>query len=277
MGEDHDPVDEAVRFRSHTGFAYQGGEVAAQVGGPGIAAINSPAPDRPAAVYMRRLSLFGSTGALPYEFTEWVTRAGPDGEPLRECADIALHRPLSLAYAASERLRPGAAYERRGGAAGWSKHDPYLAPALRAAGLFQLPAPQYRLAGVMARLAKSPYAGQGSLNAHLHSGLRSCYSWQPRQTQTPVPPRGSSFVGPMGWAEFRQFLPPNREPPDVPLYDLLALSPVRHPPVHRGIAPQPGESYRRPTPGGPPVVSNWRSIQRRLADRYDSVRGVRQF
>lgn len=225
VGEDATPSSEAVRFRSDTGMTDLGGEVAA---------VEPPAAGRPAEVFLRWLSLFGANGTLPHEITDLVNRAGKEGEPLHEFADAFLHRPLSLAYAASERLRPGAAYERRGGAAGWSKDDPYLAAALKAAGLFHLPDELAdRLAGVLAPLARyagTPAALAAAASAHLGVPVRVL----PRIHRPPVEsdgrptstrPRFTVRVGPLGWAEYQRLLPPEPgcEPP-APLFDLLGLT-----------------------------------------------------
>jgi predicted component of type VI protein secretion system len=268
VGEDADPADEGVRFRSDPGLAYRGREAAVRVGGDGVAAIDPPSPDRPVDVYVRWLSLFGSNGVLPYEYTEWIKWAGPNGEPLREFADIALHRPLSLACAAGERLRPGAAYERHRGAAGWSKHDPYLATTLRAAGLFELPDPVAdRLAGVMARFGRyvgTPGGLAGAATAHLSVTVRvgrlpARPANGPDHRPSPTRPRFVVRVGPMSWGEYRRLLPP--EPgaaPDVPLYDLLVLTRlfagVRRFTVE--LLLRPGE---QPPPADPGAGRRWAS------------------
>lgn len=225
VGEDAAPSSEGVRFRSDTGMTDLGGEVAA---------VEPPAAGRPAELFLRWLSLFGANGTLPHEITDWVHRAGKEGAPLREFADAFLHRPLSLAYAASERLRPGAAYERRSGAAGWAKDDLYLAAALKAAGLFHLHDEMAdRLAGVLAPLARyacTPAALAAAASAHLGVPVRV----RPRAHRPPVESDGRPTstrtrftvrVGPMGWGEYRWLLPP--EPgcePQQPLFDLLVLT-----------------------------------------------------
>lgn len=206
IGEDADPATEALRFFSDIALHDQGGEVAD---------VREGADGRPTAVFLRWLSAFGANGGLPLDLTDRVMRAGKDGEPMREFVDAFLHRPLSLAYSASEAVRPGAAYERLRGVDGWSKRDPYLKTALQSAGLFGLPDDVAdRLIGVIAPLARyagTPAALAAAASAHL--GVRVRVG------------RSVVRVGEMDWPTFRRFVPPDTgAEADAPLVDLLVLT-----------------------------------------------------
>ena len=108
VGEDTDPDDELVRFRSQISLAFPRGDVSA---------IEAPREDVPAEMVVNFMGVAtpASFGSLPLPYAEEILNQSREGnEALRDFLDLFNHRLVSLFYRAWKKARLAPMYESRG-------------------------------------------------------------------------------------------------------------------------------------------------------------------
>ncbi len=114
VGREGAPAHEVVRFKTCATLEF--------LPDPVLALEPSGGPDRPAEMTVAALALTGTTGALPYCYTELLIERAQNGDKtLASFLELFEHRLLSLFFRAWERSRPVLALERS-----WDQRDPSL-------------------------------------------------------------------------------------------------------------------------------------------------------
>jgi type VI secretion system protein ImpH len=109
VGTDAAPVDEVVRFTTHTGFSHPSGEVTAVKADPASGTQSGV----PVKVEVSFMGLTGPNGVLPDHYTALLlSRLRANDTALRDFLNLFNHRVISLFYRASEKYRLPLAFER---------------------------------------------------------------------------------------------------------------------------------------------------------------------
>ena len=119
VGENADPIEEAVRFRSLASLTFPPSEVTSLAASKTDASADQT--KRPPEMTVGFMGLTGPMGVLPQHYTELLLRDLRNrSDALRDFLDLLDHRAISLFVRAQEKYRLSATYERHG----VGGHDP---------------------------------------------------------------------------------------------------------------------------------------------------------